>query len=148
MRYLVVFRHGEFSGADLTTKGKSDIGRLTDRLQRLIPRLTSVRVISSPAPRALQSALVLCQILGTSIFQVSSEFLEEHSSSTDARRAQRFIIGVGHTTDIVIVATHLTYTSAITKAYAQKFGHDSEFIPKMGQGALIDIVAETITILN
>jgi broad specificity phosphatase PhoE len=63
LKKLIIVRHGDYSGEDLTKKGRDQIEALSLQIKALIRDCRS-RLFTSPAPRARQSANILYQSLG------------------------------------------------------------------------------------
>lgn len=145
MKKLIVLRHGDYNAAgDLSPLGKQQMERMAEKIPDLVADCSSIRVFSSPAKRALQSAEVIAAKLGLSAEKDSVFYSADGKSNTQG--ALGFILSLPAETDGAIIVTHAELASEIPFYYAYQILK----LPKMeyrvvsrGCGIILDLEAKT-----
>lgn len=118
MRKLVLLRHAtaeEGVGKPDFERALTDLGRAqAQTMGRWLARqaLQPDTVVSSPAPRALDTAVLACRVLGIADEVVTDEAFYDCAPTTLLRRLARLggkvVLVVGHNPSLEQVALHLT----------------------------------------
>lgn len=113
MKVLVVARHGDAGEKHLSEMGKTQIRELAERLKKLFNG-HSVLILSSPAPRALESAKILGEML-------ESESVEAHDIFAYGPCSGEYdmILGIRDRADAVVVVTHLESTGYLPHLFSK-----------------------------
>ncbi|EFK95845.1 protein containing Phosphoglycerate mutase // Nucleotidyltransferase [sediment metagenome] len=141
MKRLIIARHGEYDHEmNLSTYGKEQMRKLA---QTLIPYATegTLCVLSSTAPRAIQSAEVLGQALHT-----EPETYESLWSETDRPtqlNAVLALIGEHENCDTLIIVTHLEYTEELPQYFAREVLGTSHPFVSLKKGEMVEINCQT-----
>lgn len=143
MKRLIILRHGEDIGDDLTQSGRDKIGRLATDIAARIGEMPRV-VLSSTRKRALATAGILADVLRADIraqdvFVSGGGVREEPPKALDAIALE--------TADAVVVVTHLEYTEELPWHAGKRFLETDAFPRgrslRKGQAWFIDCEAKT-----
>lgn len=107
MKYLIIARHGNYAGRDLDSYGEEQMRILAGKIKMLVGN-ASIALVSSTAPRAIQSATIISEILSVPV--ESHEILwSDNSHRKDDEKAYEIIVAKKDH-DVVIMVTHLEYS--------------------------------------
>ncbi len=111
MKYLVIARHGyyDFRTGDLNERGRKKIEKLTEELKKSVDK--RVVIISSTAPRAIQSAEVIREELGGELYQEELLYSDK-KKDPDCPTVFQLIEGKEKEAEVevLILVTHYEYT--------------------------------------
>lgn len=145
MKKLILVRHGEYDKQkQLSLAGKQQIRDLCVRLQ---PHIAghSVIILSSTAPRAIQSAHVMAEILSAPVEPYPILWVDNfHSSNMEGVAA--LVEYNGHRADVVILMTHLEYVESFPSYYglhAKMTYFPVVYDPEYGTGRIVDCIANS-----
>lgn len=148
MEKLIIVRHGDETNGDLNERGRDEIAKLSKKLLKdHLNTEGKKRILSSTAPRALQSAMILRAVTGVGI--EDHEILwsdDRHPAKTTKLLA--LLEEVFDEFDIVIMVTHLEYTFELPPAFMSYFLHHKVCAGKevsRGHAIVIDCTKKTIT---
>lgn len=102
MEKLFIVRHGDYDGGGLSGLGQSQIVVLAEKLKCLVNGGT-VRVLSSPAVRATQSAKIISDALGSKL----EEHRELYSPPFDYDGVEKLIAAFSNTCHSLVLVAHL-----------------------------------------
>lgn len=128
MKLLVVARHGQYDHAlRLSTFGRQQIEALAEALKARINGQQKVVLLTSAAPRALDSAQVLAEELGIEPEEHQVLWSDNgHIHESDDAAVE--LISGHSDSDVVVVMTHLEYSSSLPGSYAKRaFGSSNGF---------------------
>lgn len=140
MKHTIICRHGSYEpGPDLNAEGQEQIVRLVGLMHRFIKPGDRIRLITSSAPRAEQSATIVSRQLGISGTQSFDELWVDNDHSMDLQRALVLVRMCEQDTDVLIAMTHYEYASELPKHIANELGNDeaTALEPRTGQGSVI-----------
>ncbi len=121
MKSFTVARHGDYDEClNLSDGGKTQMRELARALKKVLGEEGSTLLLSSSAPRAIQSVQVLSDELGIREFETYDELWSDNSHREDAPRAMGIILNKSDEFDNVIVMTHLEYTTSLPLIFAKK----------------------------
>lgn len=106
MNLCLLVRHGDYNSAGLSEKGRSEIANTAQRIAPHV-RDKSIVALSSPAPRASQSADILREQLGLNAIQTFDVLWADSSHRIQPDAAHACITRAGQDTEVVLVVTHL-----------------------------------------
>lgn len=124
MRYLIVVRHGEyvqFSGR-LSEVGRRQMEALAESIKVLLDGM-SVRMISSTAQRALDSAEVLSTVLQVT-FDGNDLLWSDNMHRMKMEETLEFIRSIADQADVVILVTHIEYAEYLIRSYIKKISSE------------------------
>ena len=143
MKTLIIARHGQRLGRDLSPVGRAGMNALALRLRAVLPDGT-VLVLSSPEPAALESARLLA-----SIFDVKSEqcpILESGGEKVeDVPRAYRLILEKSALADVLILVTHSEYCMALPWHFLDQQGVAEPAVERLANAQATVIDYQTLT---
>jgi hypothetical protein len=151
MKYLILVRHGSYDKYDgrISSFGKECISNLTrNKLKGVVDSNEKTIIISSTAPRALDSAEIISDVLNI-------EFEENTILWSDAEHRKNFdnvlemVRSYKEETDVLILVTHLEYVESFPCFFGRfELGVelDSDEIGK-GEAWAIDCKNKTLTLL-
>jgi len=150
MSNLVIVRHGEY-GRDmrLNAKGRDQMYNMAEILQGVLARKNTAHILSSTAPRALDSAKILSEIQNVPIEE--HELLwSESGHPEDLDGAYGPIKSLQEKADLGIVVTHLEYAESLPPFLLEKefnkFASSREV--RKGEGVLLDYRREILIYLK
>lgn len=119
MKQLIIVRHGDYKGdGHLSDQGKKQISQLTFRLKSLLNG-DAVTIMSSTAPRAIDSAEIISNILGKNFEK--HEILWSGGSRTQNHEAVLNLLGdYEEEADTIILVTHYEYVKEFPKHFAAR----------------------------
>ncbi len=151
VKKLILVRHGHYDYGDgnLTNKGFVQITGLAKKLFDVLNG-SSILMLSSTAPRAVQSAEIISKELGVPF--ESHDVLWSGSSGKvagtmrDFKQVLEMIIGHEHQADAVILVTHYEYVEDFPRFFGTKvFGHSlKSYVIPVGTSWLIDCEEKTM----
>ncbi len=150
MKKLIIIRHGDYSGNNLTSNGQRQIENLATKLKKFINN-DSVTIITSPVRRAYESAEIL-----SSFFKTEPEpnhiLWPSFGCLKDCEKALSLIRSNKEKRDVLIVVTHYEYMKSLPVYFAEKeldvdlkpvvFNYE---ILDTGEGWVIDCQQKIIT---
>jgi len=153
MEKLFIVRHGSYypNGGCLTSSGQEDIQLLSKKIGRMCKGL-KVRILTSPAPRGLESAKIIAKQLHIKVEPHEVLWSEPGSGhDCDIEETLKLIQKVS-ATDVVILVTHLEYTDDLP----HNFGHqvlgvtNFPFFQEINKGCawFIDCVKKTCELVE
>lgn len=156
MKHLVIVRHGDYAvGGRLSEKGKTQINSIALQLANISYLKKSV-ILSSIAPRAMDSAEIIQQKLGISELVKVPFFWSDTTAPAPTYYKDRDpskvmdIINKYSDYDIVIVVSHLELVNQFPRFFAINSLEKSWILPELqkGQAIYIDILQKTFKILK
>lgn len=156
MKHLVIVRHGDYAvGGILSKEGKKQINSIALQLSNLTPIENAV-ILTSPAPRALESAEIIQQKFG--IYQlVEIPFFRSDTTAPAPTyyrdRDPSKVLDIIHEHedyDIVIVVSHLELVNEFPSFFARKSLGKFWHLPELekGEAIHIDISNQTFKVLK
>jgi phosphohistidine phosphatase SixA len=151
MKKIIIARHGHYSGRDLDQCGRGEMKAMGEALASLLGA-HSIRVVSSTAPRALQSAEILSDRLSVPVEE--HRFLWTGPDSprgclADLNAALQLVKTAGE--DSMIIVTHLEFTDTLPWFLGKHLLGNDHF-PRgninKGQACVIDCETKTWTMLR
>lgn len=150
MKFLIVVRHGEYDeDYNLDHDGRCQIQGLSEKLKEFVNGNETL-LLSSPAPRAIQSAQIISEILGMPA--------EEHDilwSDNDHFRdfdGLRMILRERKSeAEVIIIVTHLEYVEGFPLYFAvNELGMAVRRapIPLKGEACLLDCSTESFHLIS
>jgi len=115
MRLLIVCRHGNYVVTDgrqyLTEAGRKEIAALAGTIMRLTKENERITLLSSTAPRAVESAEVIQSMMGLPPFERTHDLSIEYGVNESA--GLHLVETHAPDTDVLILMTHLEYCRII-----------------------------------
>ena len=146
MKKLIIVRHGSYSTSTgkLIESGHSQMKRLAEVLRPMVKNYTTTIILSSSAPRAVESA----KMLGGSLGVIVEEYMElwsDENREPDYDKATA-IIKTRNAIDIVIIMTHHEYVHYLPSDFArQELKVDlSSCAVNNGEGWVLDLKKKRI----
>lgn len=143
---IITMRHGQYDenseNKELTTDGKSKIHKSGGNLVSLLgEELDGLVIVSSPVPRALQSAEILKtavdKSLGESIQLIENDFLGKQSIRDYSDISEKTIyesLGIDSLASQIVVVSHMPFVEAfheaVTGLLLEEAPHGTLFIYK------------------
>jgi phosphohistidine phosphatase SixA len=147
LRYLIIARHGSYDSEGLTPKGNEEIHQLAKALQRYTDD-ARVKMLSSTAPRAIESTEILACILEVA-FSNHEALWSDHDHRVDLPTALKLIESEGSgDCDVLVLVSHFEYAELLP-AYFGKEVLGVVFPKKTinkGKALIIDCEAGTCTL--
>lgn len=147
---VFILRHGNYNSLDsrLNGSGKEQIESIATRIKPLVQNRRTI-ILSSPAPRAKDSAIILCKIIDldeTTDLIINKILWSDNNHREDFKAAEELIMSYKDNYDVIIVVTHLEYTDRFPYYYGShqlgiKFDQFLEI--EKGQGVNIDCNKKT-----
>ncbi len=156
MKHLIVVRHGDYAvGGILSEQGKKQINSIALQLTSLRHNKPSV-ILTSPAPRAQESADILQQKLGITDCVQIRFFWSDTTAPAPTYYKDRDpskvmdIINQYSDKDVVIVVSHLELVNQFPRFFAINSLEKSWILPELqkGQAIYIDIQNKSFKILK
>lgn len=122
MNTIMILRHGHFiSGTeDLSSEGVKQVKSLLVKIQEYLEKSKTV-ILSSDAPRAVQSASLLSKYLKIPIgFSRCLWADDRHKENTELAVDTIIQYATQQSADVVIVVTHFEYTGSLPNLISQK----------------------------
>jgi len=149
MKTIIIVRHGEYETREgiyrLSESGHEQMKQLGEEIASQLNG-QSVALLSSTAPRALDSSEVLGELLG--VIPQEHELLwsdNDHSMNTEKALG---LVSQHEEVDVLIVVTHLEYSESLPGKLAhQYFGSDGGFpyaSPGKGGAWVISLEKKTV----
>lgn len=145
MKYIVVVRHGDY-GRDghLNNFGFDQMNALAEKLKFLIGD-ARVAVMSSPAIRARESAIIIANVFG--VDYGTQDFLSEDSGMKDIGRAIAFADS-DKKNDALILVAHGPCAELFVALYCgDKFGKAEMVTMGKGEAVMIDCEARKVSLV-
>ncbi len=152
MKTLIFVRHGEYDyNYRLTEAGRHKLRALAEALKPEIEGRGEVLVLASTAPRAADSADVICEVLAVSRRENHEVLWEDDSHFREIDEDLNLVRSRADDADVVIVVGHLPHQYLLT-AYARvalgaRFNPDLPDTGK-GEGQILDCVEKTLKVLK
>ncbi len=154
MKYLILVRHGEPDNeGNLSVFGQIETKRMAGSIKELGIESLRIKIVSSPKPRAEQTAKHVVRNLGLidSIETIEALAQEIHplfdQFSQYLFNLERTLLGMVKDCDILIVVTHLPQVEYFVPYYS-KVHFPRSTLPNckvgMGEGIVIDHESRTI----
>ena len=144
MKLLIVARHGGYTNDHLDQDGIRQIGILTDKLRPVIGR-SSVRILTSTAARAQESANILARAFGVQAEAHDVLWSDEHHPQNNSA-ALLLVQSRGGDVDILMLVTHFEYAKDFPGYFSTT--HLGVRLPsvsiKTGQAWVLDCEKKTI----
>ncbi len=119
MKNFIVARHGSYDESlNLSPSGESQMKRLAQALKQVLDE-GSILLLSSSAPRAIQSSQVLSDEIGVA-FENFDELWSDNMHRENTTRAMELILDKSSGFDHVIIMTHLEYSESLPFVFAEK----------------------------
>lgn len=156
MKHLVIVRHGDYAvGGVLSEKGKKQINGIALQLAN-ISHFKKAVILSSPAPRALESAEIIQQKLGISELVEIPFFRSDTTAPAPTYYRDRDpskvldIINQYSDADVVIVVSHLELVNEFPRFFSRNSFGKFWNLPELqkGQAIHIDIEKKTFKVLK
>lgn len=120
MQNLAIIRHGDYGSDDrIDQDGKRQMLRLSEKLEPVIHGGTTV-ILSSTAPRALDSAAVLAEALGGIPVEQHPLLWSDNRHREDVPAALKLLASAGDQANSILVVTHLEYTEELPARFSQE----------------------------
>lgn len=120
LRKVIAVRHGEYSGLgsseSLNEDGKAQMALLTVKIMGLVGN-GRVEVLSSPEPRACQSAEIIAKELKCDYRVCQALIFDQHASGLEMMNKMLEVRGGS---EVIIAVTHFEAPSGIIEAFARK----------------------------
>ncbi len=141
MQKLIVVRHGEYEGRQLTEQGRNQIAKLAPKLKARVEGATFI-ILASTSIRGQQSAEILAEHLGG-----EPELHEVLSSEPDHPHNHEALLELiklrQNEADVLILVTHYEYAHGFPSYYAEKaFGENLQH-HTVGNGQAVVLHCET-----
>ncbi len=116
---IIVVRHGKYlQNGNLAEEGKAQIRQVAKKILTMMNG-SKVVILSSVAPRTIESAEIISTCLRTS-YQAHHALLSTNGQKEDLPTALRLIKTAQKKADIVVVVTHLEYSRSLIPYYAEQ----------------------------
>ncbi|TAK04126.1 hypothetical protein EPO34_03190 [Patescibacteria group bacterium] len=150
MDLLVIVRHGNYGADDrLNDLGRDQMRHLAELVR---PDLAgrAVRLLSSTALRAVDSAEVLAQALALASFERHDLLWSDNRHREDYAAALALIREKSEGVDVLLVVTHLEYAGYLPTLFGKEVLQTciTERELRRGQGRSIRCVEKTATVLG
>lgn len=140
MNLLIFLRHAEASAGRLTDKGRAQLPAIGARLKQMTAD-GIVRLLSSAAPRALESAAPLAEALGV-VVEPHHVLWCDDEHDPDPEQALEVIQSACAEAQYVVVVTHATYMNKLASDYASRQDWERVSVTatsrKVGEGIVVD----------
>jgi phosphohistidine phosphatase SixA len=137
MKKLLIARHGNYDrDYRLNEYGKKQMTELAEFLQTGLDG-DSLLILSSPAPRASDSADVMAKMLKTG-FEEVEELWDDNRHRGDPKKSYEIIKARGADVDVVIAITHMEFTEYLPRYFIKDLGIDT-LCTEIGQGKAWEI---------
>ncbi|KKQ51141.1 MAG: Protein containing Phosphoglycerate mutase // Nucleotidyltransferase [Parcubacteria group bacterium GW2011_GWD2_38_11] len=146
LKKLIIIRHGMYGFDDrLNERGRQQMEELSKKINPLLEGEGTL-LISSTAPRALDSADVLEEKLFFELREDLELFWSDNSHNWDIAAATEFILEKGKDYEVVVIVSHLEYCEYLPWRFMKKvFGVDFQgFSMNKGDACLCDLKEETL----
>lgn len=153
MECIAIARHGAYTGTSareklpLSEDGKAQIAELAKKLLPLMRGATLV--LSSAAPRAIESSEIIVKELGAAIMTEDELWDDSAHPGAKMERVVELVKERGATFDSVVVVSHLEHGFRLANFLAKDMlGKDFKWVMgtlKYGEACLFDPRARTIT---
>lgn len=149
---MYIVRHGDYSGTHLNSIGKIQLEALAKDLKIQLEGInTPPRIFTSVATRAIQSANIIAEALGTEMIE-PCHFLWTGPGGNLYCQLNSTIDLIDRKRDeVVIIVTHLEYTEELPSFFASRIWNNHGF-PKMaiakGEAWYLDCKDKTITLMK
>lgn len=156
MKMLVLVRHGS-CGPDgrLDEIGYGQAVALATRIKEMVEREghSSISMLCSTAPRALDSADVMGHVLGRMLIAREDHpaFWADDEHSHDFREGLSLIERAGENADVVIVVTHLDYANYFASFMARERGWESHlpnFSVRYGEAVVVNYRTQSAALMR
>jgi phosphohistidine phosphatase SixA len=141
MKLLFIIRHGAHTDGHLNDKGDSQMAAMAAKLSEF-QASGRFGILSSDAPRALESTVVLAKKLGDVNVQIHNAFWYDDNHNPDLEQAVDLIEQVGAEVDYLVVVTHARHNERLAVEYLGRLDLDSTTIRNtyrdMGQALIVD----------
>ncbi|KKP89508.1 MAG: primase protein [Candidatus Moranbacteria bacterium GW2011_GWC2_37_73] len=144
---FIIIRHGMYGFDDrLNERGRQQMEELSKKIDPLLKGGKSSLLISSTAPRALDSADVLEEKLFFKRREDLELFWSDNSHNWDITAAIEVILEKGIDYEVVIIVSHLEYCEYLPWRFMKKvFGLDSQsFSMNKGDACMCNLVEKTL----
>ncbi|MDP2361012.1 MAG: histidine phosphatase family protein [bacterium] len=155
MTRLALLRHGDSSGRDLSPLGERQAAALGRQLRDLEPTPRQPRVVTSPAPRARQTASLVCSFLGLSGPLEERRLWSGPDGAPDSWENDPWWLldrmeAWGRDVDLLVVITHLEICATLPSLLAEHVGLPGVLPPGLarGQGLYVDLAARSWRLLQ
>lgn len=150
IKRLFLIRHGSYnSEGNLDDGGRKDIEELSRKISQLVNNEDSVLILSSPAPRAKESAEIIAGVLQSSVETNNALFTKYESiNDTEFQNVLNLIQSVKDRVSLLILVTHgpiVDRLSTYTQAYDWQLTRWRSVSAYKGEGILIDYEDKFIT---
>jgi phosphohistidine phosphatase SixA len=140
---LVIVRHGSYdSEGNLDNEGRKKIEELSRKINQLVNKDDSVLILSSPAPRAKESAKIIAEALKSPIEMNEILFTEyEDVDYREIEAAHNLIRSAIDKSSLLILVTHNPFISMLCldiQAYDLQLKTQRSFSAGKGEGIFID----------
>lgn len=152
MKKIIIVRHGSYYGRSLDDTGRLQMSAMGNAIKSLFNENLTIRIISSTAARAEQSAKIIADILGISYEMF--DFLwsgpeAPRGCSTDLAKTLELI--KRSINDVLILVTHLEYSEDLPTFLAKQLLEGVRGFPSKetgkGEAWIVDCEAKTCTLL-
>ena len=156
MKHLIVVRHGDYAvGGILSEKGKIQINSIALQLTNLNLSKKAV-ILTSPAPRALESADIIKQKLGIKDYVEIPFFWSDTTAPTPTYYKDQdpskvmTIVNEYEEREVVIVVSHLEVVNQFPKYFMQEMFGKIASCPKLekGEALHIDVLKQSFKLLK
>lgn len=138
MDRLAIVRHGDYlDNGRLSALGRTQIHKIGQKLEDLVNEEEKVLVLSSTAPRALDSVKIIADILEVPVEEHEVLWADDdHRSNFDA--VHQLVQSIRRKTNFGVLVTHLEYTEFLPSFLGKRdFGVSLLSLPLEKGGAII-----------
>jgi len=147
MKKLVIVRHGTYGADDkLNDDGRKEINLLAENLKKVLFD-GIVKVLTSPADRARESAEIICSVLGVGECEQHEVLWSDEDHLEDYDKAFDLIKDQAEDSDILILVTHFEYADHLPEYFAQEVLKKkiNSWKIKKGEAFVLDCEKATLT---
>ncbi|MGW8185544.1 MAG: histidine phosphatase family protein [Candidatus Moraniibacteriota bacterium] len=150
MRFLIVVRHGAYDDDfNLNHRGKDQIQRLSEKLKDFVNG-NKILLLSSPAPRASQSAKIISEKLNVP-FEEHEILWSDNDHWEDYDGLLKIVKKRRSKAEIIILVTHLEYVEGFPDHFARnELAMDIDYppIPSKGEACLVDCINKCFQLIS
>ena len=150
MKLLVVVRHGAYDDdLNLNHRGKDQIQGLSEKLKDFVNG-NKILLLSSPAPRASQSAQIISEKLGVPVEEHAILWSDsDHWENFDG--LLKIVKKRKSEAEVIILVTHLEYVEGFPNHFARnELDMDTDYppVPSKGEACLVDCINKSFQLIS
>ncbi len=148
MKTLVILRHAEFDGRELTPNGKLLLSRLIERVRTEWNPAYSLAILSAPSPRVQETAGMIARQLNAPPALVVKDLDGEGFKFPSSEQWERIVATVtAQEAGVAIAVMHREETETMVHKIAPTLGMQDRisgtYIPKLGHNDALVLDTET-----